>query len=144
MSILEKCTSIASAAGVIAVAVEVPGNDLVFFGDSKWRERLRAVHLARAACDVGMVRLLADGHTVIAQRESAGVVVVAVPSQHPVSKSLHRMIRRAGRIPKPRAEPRETKPRAPKRTPKPLPDPAKLVAQGVKLAQPISAADAFG
>lgn len=147
---IEKCTKIASADGVLAVAVEVPGHDLAFLEDAAWRPRLRAVHLTRAEFDEPMVRLLAGGVTVIAQREPAGVVVVAVPSSHPVVKSIHRMIRRAGRLPR-EGETRpagdaNTPPRKHRATrkPEPLPDPAKLVAHGAALAQPITVAEAFG
>jgi len=149
---IDKCTQIASFPGVLAVAVEVPGEDLVCLGldglpsvGATWRARLRAVQLVRAEFDEPMVRLLAGGVTVIAQREPAGVVVVAVPSSHPVVKSIHRMIRRAGRLPREALPPAPPKPpRAAKRQPEPLPDPAKLVAQGVQLAQPISPSEAFG
>ena len=97
--------TLSTTPGVLAVAIEEPGENLVHLGDHAWYARLRAAHLMRAEADESPIRVMLPAHTIVCQREPAGVVIAVIPSAHPIAKSLHRMIRKAGRRPKP---PRET------------------------------------
>jgi len=113
--------TLSTAPGVLAVAIEEPGENLVHLGDHAWYARLRAAHLMRAEADESPIRVMLGQHVIVCQREPAGVVIAVVPTCHPVSKSLHRMIRKAGRLPKPPREPAQTTAKPTKALGKPAP-----------------------
>jgi hypothetical protein len=97
MSLIANLEHLATAPGVVAVTVDVPGTPRAFRGAESWAPVLDAALSLFAKTDEDTIRLVIGPHTVIVQKEHGQNVAVVLPTGHAIAKSLRRMIRRLSR-----------------------------------------------
>lgn len=94
MSLFSNIDHIASAPGVIAVAVDSPDRPRAIRGPEVWVPVIDAALRVFAQTGEDTIRVVIGEHTLIHQRERGDIVTVIIPIGHAVGKSLRRMIRR--------------------------------------------------
>lgn len=109
------------------------GGVLIDFGADAWMDALIGAVALRGILDQDEIRIVTGDDTILVLRERDHVIAVVFPTGNAISKSIHRMMRKAIRGP------------VRVRSPRPIPTttttttPAPIAAPG-----PITAADAFG
>lgn len=91
---------IANNPAVVAAVVGPHGTTphLTFCGDGSWHPMLQAaLRLMSYGGGTPFIRVVVGDHTFVIQREADVLIGVAFRTGDPLAKSLHRMIRRAGR-----------------------------------------------
>jgi hypothetical protein len=94
MSLIANLEHLATASGVVAVTVDLPGAPRAFRGAEKWSPILDAAIGLFGKTEEDTIRLVIGAHTVILQKEHGQTVAVVLPTGHAIAKSLRRMIRR--------------------------------------------------
>ena len=111
MSLRSNIEHLAAAQGITAVLVQDPSDERLFRGEERWRSALSAAIDLKALTREPTIRILTGGHTLVVQTEGEQTAAVALPTGHPVAKSLRRMVRRlARRVRPPLATPAPTEP----------------------------------
>ena len=104
---LDKLDYIAAASGVLAVSIDVHGDDgevaksgCSFTGS--WGRVLAQAIALRAVAGEDSISIVTGQHTVIVQKHGASVAAVAFQTGDPVAKSIRRMLRMAAGIHRPK------------------------------------------
>ncbi len=100
MSLRVNIEHLASAKGVVSLAVEAQGS-CQHRGDDHWHPILDASIKLLALSGEPSIRLVIGKNTLVIQRENTEVVGVVIPTGHAIAKSLRRMIRRMAKKPRP-------------------------------------------
>jgi hypothetical protein len=93
MSLSANIDHLQIASGIQAVCV-LANEERDYRGEQRWHPVLDQALNLFALTDQATVRLVVGDHTVVVQRERDQVAAVALPTGHPIAKSLRRMIRR--------------------------------------------------
>lgn len=119
MSLVANIEHLNVANGIEAVAVQ-HGESRDFRGQENWKEVLDHALGLFAISGQSSIRVVVGQHTVVVQKEGDEIAAVALPTGHPIAKSLRRMIRRMAKKVRPplnksseSATPSATKPTAP-------------------------------
>ena len=94
MSLTANIDHLVHANGIVAALVRTLESPETFRGVETWQASLGAALDVFALTQENSVRIVVGKHTVVVQREKHEVVAVALPTGHPMAKSLRRMIRR--------------------------------------------------
>ncbi len=97
MSLRSNIEHLAAAQGIVAVLVQDPARERLFRGEARWERALAAAMDLKALTQEPTIRILTGGHTLVVQSEGDQTAAVALPTGHPVAKSLRRMVRRLAR-----------------------------------------------
>ena len=100
---LDKLDYIAAATGVLAVSIDMHGDDgeveksgCSFTGP--WGQVLRQAIALRAAAGEDSITIVTGPNTIIVQKHGSSVAAVAMPTGHPLAKSIRRMLRLAAGV----------------------------------------------
>lgn len=94
MSLTANIDHLVHANGIDAALVRTLESPETFRGLENWQRTLGAALDVFALTEESSVRIVVGKHTVVVQRERHETVAVALPTGHPMAKSLRRMIRR--------------------------------------------------
>ena len=94
MSLTANIDHLVHANGINAALVRTLESPETFRGVDSWQATLGAALDVFALTEDSSVRIVVGKHTVVVQRERHETVAVALPTGHPMAKSLRRMIRR--------------------------------------------------
>ncbi len=86
-----------AANGIEAVSVHSATAERNFVGEDRWEPILGQALDLFAICGQSSIRLVVGDSTIVVQKEGAETAAVALPTGHPIAKSLRRMIRRMSR-----------------------------------------------
>jgi hypothetical protein len=104
MSLEANIEHLKTANGIEAVLVRTATSDKSFRGDEKWNAILDQALDLFSICGQPSMRLVVGSHTIVVQKEATETAAVALPTGHPIAKSLRRMIRRMSRKVRPPIE----------------------------------------
>ena len=97
MSLEANIEHLNAANGIEAVLISNASAEHSFKGESQWEPVLAQALNLFAICDQPSMRLVVGTSTIVVQREGSETAAVALPTGHPIAKSLRRMIRRMAR-----------------------------------------------
>jgi len=97
MSLRGNIDHIVHSNGIEAALVRVDEQSDTFSGGGGWSETLATALDVFRLSEESSVRVVVGKHTLVMQRERGEEVAVALPTGHPMAKSLRRMLRRMAR-----------------------------------------------
>lgn len=97
MSLEANIEHLNAANGIEAVLISNASAERSFKGDSQWEPVLGQALNLFAICNQSSMRLVVGAYTLVVQKEGAETAAVALPTGHPIAKSLRRMVRRMSR-----------------------------------------------
>lgn len=97
MSLRGNIEHIVHSNGIEAALVRVDEQSDTFSGGAGWSETLATALDVFRLSEESSVRVVVGKHTLVMQREREEEVAVALPTGHPMAKSLRRMLRRMAR-----------------------------------------------
>lgn len=97
MSLTGNIDHLVHAQGVQAALVRTEENPETFRGEDQWKQTLGKALDVFALTGESSVRMVVGKYTLVVQRERHETVAVALPTGHPMAKSLRRMLRRMSR-----------------------------------------------
>ena len=97
MSLRGNIEHIVHSNGIEAALVRVEEQPDTFSGSEEWNETLATALDVFRLSEQSSVRIVVGKHTLVVQQERGEQVAVALPTGHPMAKSLRRMLRRMAR-----------------------------------------------
>jgi hypothetical protein len=97
MSLRGNIEHIVHSNGIEAALVRVEEQPDTFAGSEEWNETLATALDVFRLSEQSSVRIVVGKHTLVVQQERGEQVAVALPTGHPMAKSLRRMLRRMAR-----------------------------------------------
>jgi hypothetical protein len=97
MSLEANIEHLKSANGIDAVLVRPANAERCFRGEGRWSPILDQALDLFTICGQTSMRLVVGSYTIVVQEEGGEIAAVALPTGHPIAKSLRRMIRRMSR-----------------------------------------------
>ena len=97
MSLEANIQHLNAANGIEAVLIQSSSAERNFEGESRWEPILSQALDLFAICGQTTMRLVVGDSTIVVQKEGTETAAVALPTGHPIAKSLRRMIRRMAR-----------------------------------------------
>ena len=104
MSLEANIEHLKSAHGIEDVLVRSASAERSFRGEDRWNPILDQALDLFSICGQASMRLVVGTHTIVVQKEGSEIAAVALPTGHPIAKSLRRMIRRMSRKVRPPIE----------------------------------------
>jgi hypothetical protein len=97
MSLRGNIEHIVHSNGIEAALVRVDAQPDTFSGSEQWNETLATALDVFRLSEQSSVRIVVGKYTLVVQQERDEQVAVALPTGHPMAKSLRRMLRRMAR-----------------------------------------------
>jgi hypothetical protein len=110
MSLEANIEHLNAANGIEAVTISCANSERSFTGETHWEPILAQALDLFAICGQTSMRLVVGPSTIVVQKEGTEIAAVALPTGHPIAKSLRRMIRRMARKVRPPLTPAQPTP----------------------------------